>query len=144
MLNFEYIINRNTIFINKIIKKYKIKKSIEELINNFDRIFIHDDYADTKRLRLLGIENTDKVDYKDIFDKDGTLIGAKNIRKKRQIQLYVLKKADYLNIEASEKNVIRFELSAFISLYKQLKNLNEIKKIEENAISFYEEIFGII
>lgn len=32
-----------------------------------------------------------------------------------------------------------FELSAFISLYKQLKNINEIKKIEENAISFYEE-----
>lgn len=137
MQDLELIVKRNTNAINKLIEELNITRSLEQLINSFDRIFIHDDFKDTQRLRLLGIERTGDLEVKEEHDQNGNFSGIKTKEKRSQVQLYVLKKKEYLEIEESEKQYLISKLDLFIVLFKQLKAAAEIESLEINSMSFF-------
>ena len=138
MNDYGHIVDRNTKALNKLIIELGINRSLEELVNNFDRLFYHDDDK-AERLRLLGIERTGEFDVSEKFDNKGGFLESKQKEKKRQIQLYVLKKRDYQVIEDSVKNAIYSKLDFFIMLWKQLKSINEIDLLESVGYKFVEE-----
>lgn len=136
MKDLNHIYKRNIELIEKMIKEYKLSRTLEQLLNNFERVYVHHD-PKTQRIRLLGIEKQfDQVE--SYVNENGTRIYAAEKIPTKRIQLYVLKKKYYEDMEDSEKNELMTELNFFVALFKQIKNIRSIEKIEDTEISFYE------
>ena len=129
MINIDKIIKRNVSQINHMVKEYKIERDIDQLIKNYDRLYIHED-PKTQRIRLMGIERQyDKVKNIDSEEKVPT----------RRIQLYVLKKKYYITFEDNEKKELIDKLNFFIVMFKQLKYIYKVQNIEKENMPLYKE-----
>ncbi len=142
-IDFNFIFRRNVEEIQKFITDYKMTRNIKELMTKFERLhFQHD--VKNQRLRLIGIEQQIEEDFYE--DANGNKINAPERdpnykHKTKRIQLYVLKKKYYQNMDDSEKEEIALQLNYFISLFNQLKRLREVMLIEDNEISFYKQFY---
>lgn len=139
MEDFNYIYQRNLELMQKKIEEYKLTRTLDQLLDNFDRIYVHND-TKTKRIRLMGIEKQ----YENVTSK--TMNSGKKVYDPnekiptKRIQLYVLKKRYYEDLDDEEKNNLMLELSLIVTLFKQLKDFREIKLLEEDSISFYQSL----
>lgn len=131
------IVNRNTIKLNELINQYEIDRTFKQIVNNFDRIYVHNDEK-TERIRLLGIER--QYDTADKYiDENGNvqLACLESEIKTKRIQLYVLKKKDYISYSDIQKEELMYHLNFFIALYKQLKYVSHVESIEYNSMSLF-------
>jgi len=138
MIDINNIISRNTTKLNQLITEYKIERSLEQLIKNFDRLYIHND-PKADRIRLMGIER--QYDSMETYiDNNGVtqIVGTEDKVPTKRIQLYVLKKRYYIDFTDNEKEELIYHLNFFITLFKQLKFVNQVEDIEKNSISFYD------
>lgn len=129
-MNLEEIRNRNKQYLEKLIEYYKIEFSYEQLINEFNSLYIHTDF-ELKRLRLLGVQNIYVEEY-------GERIKLGNETKRTQI--YVLKKKDFEKLELEDLNTEISKLEFFKSLWYQnlfIKNIENIENYMESQNSFY-------
>lgn len=133
MKDLSLIVNRNTKSLNLLLNDLKIEKTVDQLVQKFDSIFIQDDDKVSMRLRLLGTERIGEFNVKEEFDKEGNFIKVSQKEKKKQTQLYVLKKKDYLVTEESEKQYIISKFEVLIHLWKQLKAAYELQELEKNT-----------
>ena len=128
-MNLEKIKNRNKESLEKLIKYYKIEFSYEQLINEFNSLYIHTDF-ELKRLRLLGVQNIYIEEY-------GERIKLGNETKRTQI--YVLKKKDFEKLELEDLNTEISKLEFFKNLWYQnlfIKNLENLENYMELKNSF--------
>ena len=137
MKDLNYIYNRNIKLMDKMIKEYKLSRTLDQLLKNFERVYVDND-PKTQRIRVLGIEKQfDQVE--SYVNENGVRIYAAEKIPTKRIQLYVLKKKYYEDMDDSEKNELMIELNFFVALFKQIKNIRSIEKIEDTEISFYEK-----
>lgn len=131
------IVDRNTTKLHELIEEYKIERTFEQIVNNFDRIYVHHD-ENTERIRLLGIEKQYATAEK-FVDENGNeqLACLESEIKTKRVQLYVLKKKDYIACSSEQKEELIYHLNFFITLYKQLKYVSHVKSIEYNSISLF-------
>jgi hypothetical protein len=124
-MNLEEINNRNKEYLEKLIKYYKIEFSYEQLINEFNSLYIHTDF-ELKRLRLLGVQNI-------YVEESGERIKLGNETKRTQI--YVLKKKDFEKLELEDLNTEISKLEFFKNLWYQNLFIKNIENLE-NFIQF--------
>ena len=72
----EKIKERNKEILRKIIKKYKLKESLENLLSSYTSVYVHKDFKQ-QRIRFLGLKR--------VTDKRGRKV-------KKTVQLYMLSK----------------------------------------------------
>ena len=128
-MNLEEIRNRNKQYLEKLIEYYKIEFSYEQLINEFNSLYIHTDF-ELKRLRLLGVQNI-------YVEESGERIKLGNETKRTQI--YVLKKKDFEKLELEDLNTEISKLEFFKNLWYQnlfIKNLENLENYMELKNSF--------
>ena len=129
-MNLEEIKNRNKEYLEKLIKYYKIEFSYEQLINEFNSLYIHTDF-ELKRLRLLGVQNIYIEEY-------GERIKLGNETKRTQI--YVLKKKDFEKLELEDLNTEISKLEFFKNLWYQnlfIKNIENLESFLQLKNSFH-------
>lgn len=129
-MNLEEINNRNKEYLKKLIKYYKIEFSYEQLINEFNSLYIHTDF-ELKRLRLLGVQNI-------YVEESGERIKLGNETKRTQI--YVLKKKDFEKLELEDLNTEISKLEFFKSLWYQnlfIKNIENLENFLQLKNSFH-------
>ena len=89
--NVQKITDRNIRLILDLIKELGVPRTLDQLLENFDRLYVHLDSV-TERIRLLGIERDyDNAPFT-IDPESGVKIIDRKAAKKKQIQLYVLKR----------------------------------------------------
>lgn len=128
-MNLKEIKNRNKEYLEKLIKYYKIEFSYEQLINEFNSLYIHTDF-ELKRLRLLGVQNV-------YVEESGERIKLGNETKRTQI--YVLKKKDFEKLELQDLNTEISKLEFLKNLWYQnlfIKNLENLENYMELKNSF--------
>ena len=129
-MNLEEINNRNKEYLEKLIKYYKIEFSYEQLINEFNSLYIHTDF-ELKRLRLLGVQNI-------YVEESGERIKLGNETKRTQI--YVLKKKDFEKLELEDLNTEISKLEFFKNLWYQnlfIKNIENLESFLQLKNSFH-------
>ena len=129
-MNLEEINNRNKQYLEKLIKYYKIEFSYEQLINEFNSLYIHTDF-ELKRLRLLGVQNI-------YVEESGERIKLGNETKRTQI--YVLKKKDFEKLELEDLNTEISKLEFFKNLWYQnlfIKNIENLESFLQLKNSFH-------
>lgn len=129
-MNLEEINNRNKEYLEKLIKYYNIEFSYEQLINEFNSLYIHTDF-ELKRLRLLGVQNI-------YVEESGERIKLGNETKRTQI--YVLKKKDFEKLELEDLNTEISKLEFFKSLWYQnlfIKNIENLESFLQLKNSFH-------
>lgn len=129
-MNLEEIRNRNKQYLEKLIEYYKIEFSYEQLINEFNSLYIHTDF-ELKRLRLLGVQNV-------YVEESGERIKLGNETKRTQI--YVLKKKDFEKLELEDLNTEISKLEFFKNLWYQnlfIKNIENLENFIQFKNSFY-------
>ncbi len=132
MKDLSKIVDRNVKSLQILIEDLEIDRTIDELVQKCDRIFIHDDNKTSKRLRLLAVERTGEVVVKEEFDKEGNFVGVKETKKRKQIPLYTLKKKDYLKMDLGDKQNLINKFQILIILWKQLRGIYEAEGLEIN------------
>ncbi len=132
MKDLSKIVDRNVKSLQILIEDLEIDRTIDELVQKCDRIFIHDDNKTSKRLRLLAVERTGEVVVKEEFDKEGNFVGVKETKKRKQIPLYTLKKKDYLKMDLGDKQNLINKFQILIILWKQLRAIYEAEGLEIN------------
>lgn len=137
MENINNIVDRNTTKLNELIDQYKIERTLEQIVNNFDRIYVHHD-ENTERIRLLGIEKQYDTAEK-FIDENGNekLACLESEIKTKRVQLYVLKKKEYVTYSEEQKEELIYHLNFFIALYKQLKYVSHVESIEYNSMTLF-------
>ncbi len=129
-MNLEEIKNRNKEYLEELIKYYKIEFSYEQLINEFNSLYIHTDF-ELKRLRLLGVQNI-------YVEESGERIKLGNETKRTQI--YVLKKKDFEKLELEDLNTEISKLEFFKNLWYQnlfIKNIENLESFLQLKNSFH-------
>ncbi len=122
----EKIKERNLKVLEELFEKYKIKESVEDLLDYFSSVYLHKDFKQ-KRIRLLGIKEEYKTDERGEKYKTG---------KKKTVQLYVLSKR---MIQSLPENTV-FEISRELSIIAfNFEELKHIRKLE-----FAERMFNTI
>lgn len=113
---------RNIELLSKLIAKLKIPYTIEELLNDFKSIYIHEG-TDGNRLRIIGAKTID----------------AKT-KKTRNVQLYTLKKKYIDKIDTENLDFVKLNIIAFIKMFKELQLIKDIRNMEHVFVNdMYEE-----
>ncbi|MCT7596133.1 hypothetical protein [Aliarcobacter butzleri] len=121
--------SRNKEAINKLLKSFKIEFKYEQLIEEFNSIYISTD-LELKRIRLLGVQN--------IYSYDNDIKVKVNGETKRT-QIYVLNKKEFEKLEMEDINTVLSKLTFLKNLWYQnlfLKNISEIESFMSFNDSF--------
>ena len=121
--------SRNREAINKLLKSFKIEFKYEQLIEEFNSIYISTD-LELKRIRLLGVQN--------IYSYDNDIKVKINGETKRT-QIYVLNKKEFEKLEMEDINTVLSKLTFLKNLWYQnlfLKNISEIESFMSFNDSF--------
>ena len=121
--------SRNREAINKLLKSFKIEFKYEQLIEEFNSLYISTD-LELKRIRLLGVQN--------IYSYDNDIKVKSNGETKRT-QIYVLNKKEFEKLEMEDINTVLSKLTFLKNLWYQnlfLKNISEIESFMSFNDSF--------
>lgn len=121
--------SRNREAINKLLKSFKIEFKYEQLIEEFNSIYISTD-LELKRIRLLGVQN--------IYSYDND-IKVKIHGETKRTQIYVLNKKEFEKLEMEDINTVLSKLTFLKNLWYQnlfLKNISEIESFMSFNDSF--------
>ena len=121
--------SRNREAINKLLKSFKIEFKYEQLIEEFNSLYISTD-LELKRIRLLGVQN--------IYSYDNDIKVKINGETKRT-QIYVLNKKEFEKLEMEDINTVLSKLTFLKNLWYQnlfLKNISEIESFMSFNDSF--------
>lgn len=124
-MNFNEVKYRNELFLRDCIERYKLNVTFERLMSKFTTIYTTYDF-NNQRLRVIGIERTSYV----YVDEEGWSSEDPNSVEKKRIQLFVMGKKEYKYSSDQDKREIIKDFTIFVSMFRQLKNFQEIEKDE--------------
>lgn len=125
-ISLQEISDRNTLELNRLIKYYAITQSLDQLVNNFTRVYIHLD-SKLSRVRLMGFEK----------EEDAILEAGKKVVKTKRTQLFVLKKKIFDRLSLEEIESIKKGLELFVILYREIMTVKELEETEKNLKKKY-------
>jgi len=111
--------NRNREYINLLIDKYKIEFTYDQLIYDFKSIYTHTDF-DLKRLRLMGVQRMYEIVGDEKVDTNKT----------KRVQIYVLKKREFEELEEAELQHEIDNLNLIVNLIRETQSILEIEQHE--------------
>lgn len=138
-MNFNEVKYRNELFLRDCIERYKLKVTFERLMSNFTTIYSTYDF-NNQRLRVIGIERTSFV----YVDEEGWSSEDPYSVEKKRIQLFVMGKKEYKYSSDQDKREIIKDFTIFVSMFRQLKNFQEIEQDEAGIASAESVVQAII
>lgn len=130
-MNTEEIEQRNLLFLDSILKKYKIKVSLDDL-KEYQSVFLLFPQVGDWGFRLMATYLEPNGIYKEKFSKDGELIGGKWMPKQCKVNLYNFLKRKIEKHTEQEIIEIREDFIKFEYMWKQLYLIKQLRITERN------------